>query len=202
MTTQDDINAMGDILAKLNSATVDGSTRVNESSTSPVTAGDPDIAAMANILNKLNEATEQVVTQHAPTDVDLRMAITTEPIENGVTISRYDIRTEKQMVAEGLQKTMYQVIDNRQGRVVYDELCLFESAMGIVKGLLSKRTNKIDRIRDLDQHYLGHMIESYSHKRKLKTLMEDTSEHDVSSAKYTLSRDKMAATKMKLLKTL
>lgn len=201
MTNSTDIGAMDQILKKLNAAT--NATDPSQASLQPAAStGDPDITAMATILEKLQTATNHTITEYAKTDVNLQMAIATEPTENGVTISRYDIRTEKQAVAEGFMKTMYHIIDNRTGNIIYDEICMFESAMGVVKQLLTNAPSKLDRIIELDRRYLGHMIESYSHKRKLRTLTEGSRTHDVSSAKYTMSRDKLATVKMKLLKAL
>jgi hypothetical protein len=60
----------------------------------------------------------------------------------------------------------------------------------------------VQRILDLDQEYVGAMMETYGYKRRLKRLDESSVQYDVTSAKYSNSRSKLSAAKMKLLKAL
>ncbi len=201
MTDQQQTNAMADILGKLGQ--VESGSYKKTGSTG---AGGDEVGAMHDVLAKLQEATNgaayDVVTE-GQRNPNLATAVNTTRTETGVSISRYDIRTEKKTVQEGLTKTFYSVIDNKTGMVVYDDLGLFESAMGIVKHMLYTRDdNKLQRVLDLDQEYVGAMMETYGYKQRLRRLDESSVQFDVTSAKYSNSRSKLSAAKMKILKAL
>lgn len=198
MTDQEQTNAMADILGKMNAAQ-DGTFKKTGAS-----AGESD--AMFDVLSRLQEATNgaayDVVTE-SQADPELATAVNTERTEHGVSVSRYDIRTEKKTVSEGLKKTFYYIVDNKTGRLVHEDLGLFESAMGIVKHMLyTKKENKIDRIIELDQQYVGYVVETYGYKNKLQRLDESEVQFDVTSAKYSNSKSRMQQAKMLLLKAL
>ena len=198
--TNPDTNAMADILGKLGQVE-SGSYKKTGGSAS----GD-EVGAMHDVLAKLQEATNGTaygVVNESKKDPNLAVAMNTTRTEAGVSVSRYDIRSEKKTVQEGLVKTFYSVVDNRTGKVVHDDLGLFESAMGIVKHkLYTQNDNKLQRVVELDQEYVGAMMETYRYKRRLKQLDESSVQHDVTSAKYSNSRNKLSAAKMKLLKAL
>jgi hypothetical protein len=198
--TNPDTNAMADILGKLNQVE-SGSYRKTGASAS----GD-EVGAMHDVLAKLQEATNGAaysVVDEGKNNPELAAAVNTSRTETGVSISRYDIRSDKKTVQEGLVKTFYSIVDNRSGKVIYSDLGLFESAMGVVKHkLYTKDDNKVQRVLDLDQEYVGAMMETYGYKRRLKQLNESSVQHDVTSAKYSNSRTKLSAAKIKLLKAL
>ena len=165
-----------------------------------------DINSMADLMRKLDtgskSAAQSVVTESRITP-DLGVAIELKRTETGVTVSRYDIKTTKRTIQEGLKKTFYSVIDNRTGDVVYDELGLFESAMGIVKHLLyTNNIQKVERILELDLAYTSTMVETFGYKHRMKHLNESTTQHDVAAAKYSNARTKLSSIKLKLLKSL
>jgi hypothetical protein len=164
------------------------------------------IDAMADVIRKLgssvDSAAHNIVTEskHNP---DLGFAVEAQRTDAGVTVSCYDIRTEKKDVTEGFNKTFYHVIDNRNGETVAGDLGLFESAMGIVKHLLY--TNKLDAVNKLvqfDAAYVGNMVETFSCKQRMRRLDESTAQYDVAAAKHSQSRQQMRNTKMKILKAL
>lgn len=199
MTDQQQTSAMSDILNKLGQVE-SGSYKKS------ATAGGDEVGAMHDVLAKLQEATNgaaySVVTE-SENNPDLATAVNTTRTETGVSVSRYDIRTEKKTVQEGLNKTFYSVIDNKTGKPVYENLGLFESAMGVVKHMLYTRDkNKLQRVLDLDQEYVGTMMETYGYKSRLKRLDESSVQYDVTSAKYSNSKTKLGQAKMKLLKAL
>jgi hypothetical protein len=192
------VDEMANILSKMNSAA--SGKRVATSSSQDETN------AMADVLRKLhaatNDAAKDLVTE-SKTNHDLDMAVKTRRTETGVSVSRFDIRTERKTVQEGLTKTFYSVIDNKTNNVIYDNLGLFESAMGIVKHKLYKTDEqKVQRILDLDQEYVGAVMETYRYKKKLTRLTESSVQHDVTSAKYSNARSKVGTVKMRLLKAL
>lgn len=164
------------------------------------------VNAMADVLRKLEgnagSAAQEIVTE-SKRNPDLGFAVEAQRTELGVSVSRYDIRTEKKTVSEGLKKTFYHVVDNRTGEMVAEDLGLFESAMGIVKHLLyTKKTNAVDELIQLDTAYVGNMMETYGLKRRMKRLDESTAQYDVAAAKYSQSRQKLSAAKMNILKAL
>jgi hypothetical protein len=199
MTQHENTNAMADIMNKLNNVQAG---IPNEKTP----AGDNEVAAMTDVLRKLQEISGTVaqgVVTESKTNPELNTAVNTRRTATGVTISRYDIRTQKKTVQEGLQKTFYYIVDNTTGDVIYDDLGLFESAMGIVKHkLYTENNNSVQRILDLDQEYVGVMMETYGYKRRLKRIDESSVQFDVTSAKYSNSKTKLGLTKTKLLRAL
>jgi hypothetical protein len=199
MADQEQTNAMANILGKLQ-AVQEGTFKKSTG-----TSGD-EVDAMAEVLRKLQAATgdaaREMVAESA-TDPELGMALQTERTEDGVSVSRYDIRTEKKTVQEGLTKTFYHIVDNKSGKLIHKNLGLFETAMGIVKHkLFTKDDNKIQRILDLDQEYVGAMMETYGYKKRLTRLDENSVQYDVATAKYSNSKERLSAIKMKILKAL
>lgn len=198
MTNQDQTDAMADILGKMNAAAKSGTYKKE--------AGADEASAMEDVLKRLQEATgaysDKVVTESRKKP-EIGVALNAQRTESGVSVSRYDIRTEKRNVQEGFKKTFYYIVDNKTGDMVQDELGLFESAMGIVKHTLYTQDDaKVQRILDLDQEYVSVMMETYRYKRKLKQLNESSVQYDVTAAKYSNSKTRLSAAKMKLLKAL
>lgn len=191
--------SMADIMRKLNN--VEAGVPNAKSSTDS-----SDIAAMADVMRKLQAASNTVVTKvvtESKTNPELNAAVNTTRHATGVTVSRYDIRTEKKTVQEGLSKTFYYIVDNTTGDTVHSDLGLFESAMGVVKHTLyTQDASKVQRILDLDQEYVGAMMETYGYKRRINRLDEGTTQFDVTSAKYSNSKTKLGMAKLKLLKAL
>lgn len=211
MTDQQQTNAMADILGKMNAAaegkspntTVnEAGERVHEDPTSQAAQTD----AMADVLRKLQDATgeaaREMVTESA-SDPELDMAWKTQRTEDGVSVSRYDIRTEKKVIGEGLKKTFYHVVDNETGEIVHEDFGLFETAMGMVKHMLyTHNGEKMNRLTALDQEYINSVVEMHGYKTRLKRLDESSSKYDVASAKYSNARSRLQATKMKILKAI
>lgn len=164
------------------------------------------VNAMADVLRKLESGTgsaaKDIVTE-SRRKPELGFAVEAERTETGVTVSRFDIRTEKKTVSEGLKKTFYHVVDNRTGEMVAEDLGLFESAMGIVKHLLyTKKENAAQELIRLDAAYVGNMVETYGLKKRMSRLDESTTQYDVAAAKYSQSRQKLSKAKMNILKAL
>lgn len=164
------------------------------------------VEAMANVLKKLEanagSAAHNIVTE-SKRKPDLGVAIEAHRTESGVSVSRYDIRTEKKTIGENLKKTFYHVIDNKTDKIIAEDLGLFESAMGIVKHLLyTKKQNLIEKIIQLDAAYVGTMTEVYGLKTRIQRLNEDTVKYDVAIAKYSQSKQSLSKIKMNILKAL
>lgn len=209
MVDRTEVDAMANIMRKMNGDTSsDLTTPTHETAPAfnPVSDARANTDAMADIMRKLNigsESAAQSIVTESHNKPDLGVAVQMERHENGVSVSRYDIRMRKEVVQEGLKKTFYSIVDNRSGNVIYDDLGLFETAMGVVKHkLYTQNQQKIDRILELDMAYTGMMVETYGYKQRMKRLDESTVQHDITSAKYSNARTKLSAVKLKLLKAL
>jgi hypothetical protein len=199
MTEQNQTDAMANILSKLNDVS-NGTHKPSATSTIG------DTAAMAAILHKLQAATgvaaQDIVTE-TQRNPNLAVAVNATRTDSGVSVSQYKISTQKKIVQEGLSKTFYMITDTKTGDIMHDSLGLFETAMGIVKHMLYTGDNrKVNRLLELDQEYIGAVMETYSHKSRLKRLNENSTQFDVTTAKYSNSRTKLQAVKIKLLKAL
>jgi hypothetical protein len=192
-------NSMADIMRKLNNVKA-GVPNVNSSTDRT------DIAEMADVMRKLQAVSETVVSRvvtAGQSNPALEAAVNMTRTSIGVTVSQYDIRTVKKTVQEGLSKTFYYIVDNNSGDTIHSDLGLFESAMGVVKHkLYTQDDSKVQRILDLDQEYVGAMMETYGYKSRINRLDEGSVQFDVTSAKYSNSRTKLGMTKLKLLKAL
>lgn len=164
------------------------------------------IDAMADILKKLQGTTDiltEDIAEEAKKRPDLGFAVEAQRTTSGVSVSRYDIVTEKKTISEGLKKTFYHIIDNETMETVYRDLGLFETAMGIVKHTLySQDEKRVKRLLELDTSYVGIMTETYGYKQRLKRLDESTTQYDVASAKYSNNKSKLSTVKMHILKTI
>jgi hypothetical protein len=192
-------NSMADIMRKLNNVEA-GVPNVK------TYANNPDIAAMADVMRRLQDVSNTVVSRvvtESKENKELETAVNMTRTLHGVTVSRYDIRTEKKTVQEGLSKTFYYIVDNNSGDTIHSDLGMFESAMGVVKHkLYTQDDSKVQRILDLDQEYVGAMMETYGYKSRINRLNEGSTQFDVTSAKYSNSRTKLGMAKLKLLKAL
>lgn len=164
------------------------------------------IDAMANVLRKLQESTnnaaQDIVTEskHTP---ELGFAVEVKRTQEGVSVSHYAIVAEKKAAALGFVKNFYHVIDTNTNEQIYKDLGLFESAMGIVKHLLyTNNIQRIERLVEFDASYVGHLIEAFGYKKKMKQLNESSVRYDIIAAKYTNARDKLDSAKMCILKAL
>ena len=197
MTHQEQINAMANILEKLNDVQA-GKFHKGKSNT--------DVNEMYGVLTKLQEATGAFTNNYGAenkVDPELSVAVNATRNKSNVSVSHYDIFSEKKIVQEGLAKTFYSIIDKNTGDSIHSDLGLFESAMGVVKHLLyTGNDQRINRILALDQEYVSIMMETYGYKHKLRRLDESMSRYDVTLAKYSDCKTKLSAVKMKLLKTL
>lgn len=165
------------------------------------------IDAMAELMRKMNANTvttmaESVVAE-SKNNPDLGVAVEAQRTDRGVTVSRYEIKTNKKVVHEGLEKTFYSIVDNRTYDTLYDDIGLFESAMGIVKHLLyTEDHRKVKRLVELDASYVGLLLETYGYKKRLKRLDESSLQYDIASAKYSNTRTKLGTVKKHILKAL
>lgn len=197
MPTPEEVKGMQAILDKLNQASATpASPSVAGSTSVPPTANvSANAAEMFNILYKLEEATANATKQkfqESKSDITLSTATMQD---NTVSVGKYNVVLEKKTVVPGVKKTFYKITDSK-GAAIYSDIALFESAMGIIKGLLFENS-KIDKILDLDAKYSNYLSEAAIYKYKAKTLTEGHRQ-DVALAKQGNAATKMATIKKQI----
>lgn len=176
-----EVRGMQDILDKLNSAAENHQnkqvTESDNSDSKPVANVSKDAKAMYDILAKLETATKTAATEvakRAETDTSL---ITAGAVRNREADSieidgNYKIQLVERKVITGVKKKFYNIEDST-GDILYEELALFESAMGIVKNLMfEKGDSKIEKIVQLDERYASYLTEAAMYKHKSMALTE------------------------------
>ena len=154
-----------------------------------------DAKEMYNILNKLQNATEDA-TKKVIKESKVNPELSTATIkENNININgQFSIDIVKKSVAQGISKKFYNISDATG--IIHEDICLFESAMGIVKSLMNKDT-KLNKILELDGRYGSYLAEAAMYKVKVKTLKEG-SKQDIALAKHTSALSKMSAYKKQI----
>lgn len=159
---------------------------------------DQNTKKMYDILNKLNsvDTTSKIVAERAESDIELEMAITQKVTDTSVSVQNYRIDIVLQEFA-GKQKRFYNVVDGN--KIIYRELGLFETAMGIVKNLMLGKSSKVQELVTHDNSYMDNLYEVYMHNTRIK---RGTVNEDVAVAKLSKAKSKVADAKSKILKRL
>lgn len=159
---------------------------------------DQNTKKMYDILNKLNsvDTTSKILAERAESDVELEMAITQKVTETSVSVQNYRIDIVLQEFA-GKQKRFYNVVDGN--KIIYRELGLFETAMGIVKNLMLGKSSRVQELVTHDNSYMDNLYEVYMHNTRIK---RGTVNEDVAVAKLSKAKSKVAEAKSKILKRL
>lgn len=172
--------SMEDILKKLNEAHNNADYVKEERAKGNVIVNE-NAKEMFNILSKLEEATanaSKTVVEESKKDIGVAVG---NKIGNTVSMGNYSVILEKKEVIKGVTKTFYHI--ENDGKRVYEDIGLFESAMGIVKGLLfDSKSSVINKIVELDERYCISLQEAAMHKVKAKTLTESVKQ-DIAIAK-------------------
>lgn len=187
--------AMLDILQKLDAAHNAPAEFKKSNPGSPT--GRPEVDEMYNILSKLQEATTSVASDLVIKEDKVN---TLKPINEEAQVSIKDFKVVlNDSVIHGYKKTYYTVMEGDEA--LYEEIALFETAMGVVKELLKDKCNeiKIQRVLDLDEKYGAHLVESTMYKRKMKTITE-SAKYDIYSAKHGSASEKMRQIKAQIKK--
>lgn len=159
---------------------------------------DHETKAMFDILNKLDKVdkTTRMVAENAEHDVELKMAITQKVNENSISVQNYRIDIVLQEFA-GRQKKFYNIVEG--DLILHRELALFETAMGVVKKLMTNKNGGIDDLVNFDKEYANNLYEVYMHNSRIKT---GKINEDVAQAKLDRAKQKMYEAKNKILKKL
>ena len=151
--TPEDTKAMKDILSKLNGNGSADRTKTSGSS-------NPDVKAMETIMSRLNESTHKVAEQARKDKSAGDIIAMTNKTRSGVGILDYEIIIEK--------NTKSYKVQNRHKETLYDNISLFESAVGIVNALLKNRDMEANNIYKLDGTYGSKLNEAKHYKTLLK----------------------------------
>jgi hypothetical protein len=153
---------------------------------------------MFDILSKLNsvDKTTRIVAERAEKDIDLKVAINSQVTENSVSVQNYRIDIVLQEFA-GKQKKFYNVVDGN--KIIHQELALFETAMGVVKNLMSNKSSKVSELVRYDHDYANSLYEVYAHNFRIKS---GKINEDIAVAKLSNAKEKMQHAKNKILKKL
>ena len=194
MPTSDDVQGMKDILNKLANA---GDRTPSTDSKSVSGSVSADAKEMYKILQKLDEATTNA-TKKVITDEDaessMLRAVALKENDNINIDGNYSVEIVQKYVIDGVKKKYYNVRD-AEGNILYEDVALFESAMGIVKHLMSEKTgHKVEEIAKLDERYAGYLTEAAMYKKKSMTTT-DVYRVDVAVAKQGNAIQRMGSIK-------
>ena len=153
---------------------------------------------MFDILSKLNsvDKTTRIVAERAEKDIDLKVAINSQVTENSVSVQNYRIDIVLQEFA-GKQKKFYNVVEGN--KIIHQELALFETAMGVVKNLMSNKSSKVNELVRHDHDYANNLYEVYAHNSRIKS---GKSNEDIAVAKLSNAKEKMQHATNKILQKL
>lgn len=189
-----DSQEMLKILQNLENAENRKPTVTPEGTTIPANVSN-DAQEMYNILNKLQNATEEATKKVIKeTKTDPKLSAATFKEDNINVNGQYNIDIVKKSVAQGISKKFYNISD--ANGILYEDICLFESAMGIIKSLM-EGNSKLNKILDLDGRYGSYLAEAAMYKVKVKTLKEGYKQ-DIALAKQTSALSKMTSYKKQI----
>ena len=203
MPSSEEVKGMQEILDKLNAAATAEPQSQTEDRTvvehRPAGNVSDDAKEMYDILYKLQEATTRA-TKKVLQETEARPELSTATFkDNSITVAvKYNIQLEERNVIPGVKKTFYNIVD-QNNEILYEDIALFESAMGIVKGLMFNKLD-VDKIVTLDERYSSYLTEAAMYKHKARTIKESYRQ-DVAVAKQGSAISKMAQIK-KQIKTL
>lgn len=204
MPSSDEVKGMQDILDKLNAVSEVAESKAKSSDSKSIIPSNVSSNAkeMYNILHKLEEATKKAadkVISEAENDTSVLAAVATKENNNISINGDYNIELVQKYVIDGVKKKYYNIKDS-EGNVLYEDIALFESAMGIVKNLMFEKSHKVDEIAKLDERYASYLTEAAIYKQRSQTA-KDVYRVDVAVAKQGNAVQKMGSIK-KQIKTL
>ena len=157
----------------------------------------PNSQEMFNILKKLEEATTNVAqTINEDRNTDQITAVGIANRNSNITMGGYNVIMEKRHLVEKFQKTFYDISD-ADGNILYADISLFETAMSILKSLVTENTSKIKKIIELDCRYNSYLTEAATHKHRGK-MIKESYKKDVYSAKQSAAMSKASGIKKQI----
>lgn len=168
---------------------------------------DPDTITMHDILNKLrtvnptimeanfNAAAEDLI-KTAKSDVELKVAMTSEVTESSVTVQNYRIDIVLNKFA-GREKKFYNIVETNSNKIIHQELALFETAIGIVKKYMTGKSG-ISELEMFDTQYATALHEVWTQHYRAKNSINQ----DIALAKASAAKQRVQESKSKILKRL
>ena len=147
-----------------------------------------------DIINTFDK-TSKKLNERAEKNVDLRVAMTQKTQDNSFSVQQYKIDIESKPFA-GRHKNFYQIYEHNE--LLFEDVALFESAMGIVKNLMTNKNKKVEEIERADIAYNNALYEVYMFKSRIKTSVNE----DVMLAKLSQAQNKLGEAKAKILQKL
>ena len=147
-----------------------------------------------DIINTFDK-TSKKLNERAEKNVDLRVAMTQKTQDNSISVQQYKIDIESKPFA-GRHKNFYQIYEHNE--LLFEDVALFESAMGIVKNLMTNKNKKVEEIERADIAYNNALYEVYMFKSRIKTSVNE----DVMLAKLSQAQNKLGEAKAKILQKL
>lgn len=219
MSSPEEVRAMQAIMDKMNNAmsgNVERPAHIAEAAQSVPGSVSNEAVEMYNILKRLQDATQDaaekvVVTEKKQEPIaepvleaynDDRLATKhdlaakyqehkREETQGMVNMQGYSIELHETRL-EGKYKKTYYSISSADG-VLFEDIALFESAMGIMKHLVFKKHNKVSDILELDNKYGTVLEEAAYYKHRMQTLNESHAQFDINIAKHSKAVSKMKA---------
>jgi hypothetical protein len=195
----EEVKGMMDIIAKLNQSEATPSSvardKETQASINKLAGVSKDAEGMLSILQKLDEATTKVtkeIVKESENDIELSAL---DKKGDTITVNDYQITMEKTTIVPGIRKTFYNIKEGNE--IIHKELALFETAMGIIKGLLFDNDSKVNRLLELDNRYASTLQEAATYKMKCKTIVESY-KHDIAMAKQGAAVSKMKEIKKQI----
>ena len=147
-----------------------------------------------DIINTFDKTSKQL-NERAGTDVDLRVAMTQKTQDNSISVQQYKIDIESKPFA-GRNKNFYHIYEHNE--LLYEDIALFESAMGILKNLMQNKNQRGAEIEKADVAYNNALYEVYMFKSRIKASVNE----DVMLAKLSQAQNKLGEAKAKILQKL
>lgn len=147
-----------------------------------------------DIINTFDKTSKQL-NERADTDVDLRVAMTQKTEHNSISVQQYRIDVQSKLFA-GHNKNFYYIYEHNE--LLYADVALFESAMGIVKNLMRNKSQRVTEIEKADVSYNNALYEVYMYKTKAKKQINE----DVMLAKLSQAQNRLHNAKQQILKKL
>lgn len=154
-----------------------------------------DSKEMYDILKRLDDATTNVaetIIKEKDTNPVSAVGIMQD---NTITMGGYSILMEKKNLTSRYRKTFYHI--KHGNTILHSDVALFESAMGILKGLVISKIDKTESIIELDNKYASLLLEAAEHKERARKLTESVKQ-DVALAKQSSAMDKAAIIKKQI----
>ena len=157
------------------------------------TSSDPNIAAMEKIKNNLNEAMENVIEDTEVPTME-NVLVRSKRDAKGIDFCEYRVDIKEEQWGKRT-KNWYSVIDTEDNSVIAQDLCLFESTMGVIYALLNGKQHKW--FIDADRIYTSKLSECHHYKVMAQKATEDF-KVDLYETKFQTNKERALAQKKEI----